>query len=570
MASLGSVNWGSGPVIPISFSYTSSRSGSDMVYSVKVTVSGISGGSYFGYPIYCDITCEGTPVVSETLKYASPNQWNSFSSSWTITVYNKTSGTTSIKFRIYSGSGSTRDNTYSYSMPVISGGSSGGDDSGGTESGSGSGSSSGGATNPTLIKAPNITVSTSLVNDNAVIDGWGVCVLGLSRISYNTLVSVYGAATFASGNMSIAGTTVNLGSSGTNTGSFLVNSAAGSYTTTGYVQDSNGRSGSYTGTAITVYDYKPPVIKNQSIFRCNAGGTADPHGEYIRVVATAECSSIGNRNSVTLKVRYRQSRGSWSSYSTLTSGTAKTIGGSLVNGQNYEAEIVATDTVGITQTLSFRLSGGGVTFDLKAGGAGAAFGKSSTTDGLLDVDWNFSAEGYINTNDEYRVNDIPLLDLIYPVGSIYMSVSSTFNPGTAFGGTWSKIEGKFLVGKQDDPDDESEGTFETLGSSGGAEASKFRIGVDNMPEHNHSLSYTMYEAGNHRHSFDGRQSNGSYSTPEGYATSNAYYTYYTDYAGSHTHDMTFTMGKVGKETPDEISVATIPPYFVVNMWQRVS
>ena len=564
MASLGSVNWGSGPVIPISFSYTSSRSGSNMIYSVKVTVSGISGGSYFGYPIYCDITCEGTQVVSETLKYASPNQWSSFSSSWNITVYNKTSGTTSIKFRIYSGSGSTRDNTYSYSMPVLSGGSSGGDDSGGTESGSGSGSSSGGATNPTLIKAPNITVSTSLLNDNTVINGWGVCVLGLSRISYNALVSVYGAATFASGNMSIAGTTVNLGSSGTNTGSFLVNSAAGSYTTTGYVQDSNGRSGSYTGTAITVYDYKPPVIKNQSVFRCNAGGTADPHGEYIRVVATAECSSIGNRNSVTLKVRYRQSGGSWSSYSTLTSGTAKTIGGSLVNGQNYEAEIVATDTVGITQTLSFRLSGGGVTFDLKAGGAGAAFGKSSTTDGLLDVDWNFSAEGYINTNDEYRVNGTPLLDLIYPVGSIYMSVSSTFNPGTAFGGTWSKIEGKFLVGKA------ASGTFKTLQGSGGSETSKFRIGVDNMPQHNHSLSYTMSTEGAHTHKYGqgapNRAGDGNmWNTCGDGGTANT-----TSSAGSHSHDMTFTMGKVGKATPDEISVATVPPYFVVNMWQRVS
>lgn len=37
------------------------------------------------------------------------------------------------------------------------------------------------------------------------------------------------------------------------------------------------------------------------------------------------------------------------------------------------------------------------------------------------------------------------LDLVYPIGSIYMSVNST-NPSTLFGGTWERIEGKFLLG----------------------------------------------------------------------------------------------------------------------------
>jgi len=36
-----------------------------------------------------------------------------------------------------------------------------------------------------------------------------------------------------------------------------------------------------------------------------------------------------------------------------------------------------------------------------------------------------------------------LSDILYPVGSIYMSVDST-SPATLFGGTWTKIEGRFL------------------------------------------------------------------------------------------------------------------------------
>lgn len=37
-----------------------------------------------------------------------------------------------------------------------------------------------------------------------------------------------------------------------------------------------------------------------------------------------------------------------------------------------------------------------------------------------------------------------LLNQFYPVGSIYMSVNSS-NPGTLFGGTWQRIQDRFLL-----------------------------------------------------------------------------------------------------------------------------
>ena len=62
--------------------------------------------------------------------------------------------------------------------------------------------------------------------------------------------------------------------------------------------------------------------------------------------------------------------------------------------------------------------------------------------------------------ERLRVKESPN---IYPIGSIYMSVSST-NPGTLFGGTWEAYgEGKVLVGKA------ASGTFDTAGATGGAE-----------------------------------------------------------------------------------------------------
>lgn len=36
------------------------------------------------------------------------------------------------------------------------------------------------------------------------------------------------------------------------------------------------------------------------------------------------------------------------------------------------------------------------------------------------------------------------IDKVYPIGAVYFSMSST-DPGTLFGGTWSKIQGRFIM-----------------------------------------------------------------------------------------------------------------------------
>lgn len=37
------------------------------------------------------------------------------------------------------------------------------------------------------------------------------------------------------------------------------------------------------------------------------------------------------------------------------------------------------------------------------------------------------------------------LNMVYPIGSIYMSMNET-DPSTLFGGTWERISGRFLLG----------------------------------------------------------------------------------------------------------------------------
>lgn len=68
---------------------------------------------------------------------------------------------------------------------------------------------------------------------------------------------------------------------------------------------------------------------------------------------------------------------------------------------------------------------------------------------------NTSENYYVPTVQPDSNGDIPvisneavnfILDKTYPVGAIYLSATD-INPGDMFGGTWQKIEDKFLIGK---------------------------------------------------------------------------------------------------------------------------
>lgn len=56
-----------------------------------------------------------------------------------------------------------------------------------------------------------------------------------------------------------------------------------------------------------------------------------------------------------------------------------------------------------------------------------------------------------------------MMDVFYPVGSFYETTDTSFNPNTAWGGTWTEdTAGRVLVAKDS-------GTFSTVGSTGGSE-----------------------------------------------------------------------------------------------------
>ena len=188
-----------------------------------------------------------------------------------------------------------------------------------------------------------------------------------------------------------------------------------------------------------------------------------------------------------------------------------------------------------------------MTFHLKGGGKGASFGSYAQTD-CLHCEWDAEFAGDVSIAGALKVGDkaladiiksvvTPLLpsvltiDAIYPVGSIYMSVTENANPETLFPGTyWERIAGKFLLAS-------SEGLY-AVGATGG-EASVI-LTASQMPSHTHGGS--IESGGEHSHSFSGNQSGGNSQTAEGKGASDSHYTFYNN----------------------------MPPYLVVHMWKRIA
>ena len=143
-----------------------------------------------------------------------------------------------------------------------------------------------------------------------------------------------------------------------------------------------------------------------------------------------------------------------------------------------------------------------------------------------------------------------LLDLIYPVGSIYMSMNST-KPDVLFGGTWYSIPGRFLLGAGSSEVNTTDkygsmvaGTVNrtTVGERGGESAHK--LTTAEMPSHSHSTDHNATPI-----SHNGGSAWGAL----GSSTSIVYW-------------CTTTSNKTGSDGAHN----NMPPYMVVYMWRRVS
>ena len=109
-----------------------------------------------------------------------------------------------------------------------------------------------------------------------------------------------------------------------------------------------------------------------------------------------------------------------------------------------------------------------------------------TADNLKDgrVAQATNADKVLVSTDTYKPLVDALLDLIYPVGSIYMTVDKDRDPAAFLGGTWERWgQGRVPVGV-----DENDTIFEEAGKKGGEK--EHQLITSEMPNHRHLGQYT--------------------------------------------------------------------------------
>lgn len=131
-----------------------------------------------------------------------------------------------------------------------------------------------------------------------------------------------------------------------------------------------------------------------------------------------------------------------------------------------------------------------------------------------------------------------IIDIVYPVGSIYMSVNAA-DPSKLFSGTsWEKLEGRFLLG--------SNSTY-TNGSTGGE--ATHTLTANEMPKHAHYMVSGNGGGGEDTWTPDA----GSYLVNSVTSEKNTWWAQLgmNNAGGSAAHN-------------------NMPPYLVVNMWKRIN
>lgn len=123
----------------------------------------------------------------------------------------------------------------------------------------------------------------------------------------------------------------------------------------------------------------------------------------------------------------------------------------------------------------------------------------------------------------------------HPVSSLYISDNAT-SPAELYGGTWERIEGRFIMGASD--------TY-PAGSTGGS-ATK-TIAKTNLPNEKICV-YSLYTKGSEGREFD------------------AVSLSYTHSDGSGNFSRTGRTDLLGDSTPLDI----LPPYYSVYIWRRVA
>lgn len=384
---------------------------------------------------------------------------------------------------------------------------------------------------PATVK-PTITSLGVTKVDGTVPTDWGIYVQSKSKatLTINGATGSYGS-TISS--YSISGGGFSSTESSFTTG-FLTTS--GTITFTAKVTDSRGRVSDAKTVSISVVAYAAPSFTDYLSQRAISDGTANDDGTYIRSIISYSYSSCGNKNTLTRATYYKKSSAStWTNANkSFSSGAAFVFGGGAISTESsYDVKYIITDAF-TTVTIYDTVSTAAVLMDFKAGGKGIAIGKVAEKDNTVEIANNW----------ELEIHGKKLIDYIYPVGSIYISINAT-SPSNLFGGSWTQLKDRFLIGA---------GGSYSVNNTGGETSHK--LTVAEMPSHNHS-----FKDGSHTFLWGQNKTN------------NVYLNNASAVAGKTPGNSAMTSQNIWNSTNSSGNTSAhnnMPPYLAVYMWKRTA
>lgn len=222
-------------------------------------------------------------------------------------------------------------------------------------------------------------------------------------------------------------------------------------------------SGSFTFSATDSRGYTTTQTANKTLIEyvkltCSmeAGAPTTAGVATLKISGNYFNGSFGKvANTLTVQYRYKTQGGSYGSWTTATA---------TKSGNTYSANISIS---GLNYLNAY-------VFQVRAIDKLATVNSNEQTRKTTPVfDWS---KDDFNINGTLKVNNKNIFDLIYPVGSIYISVNST-NPEVLFGGTWEQLKDVFLLG--------CSLQLNPLGSTGGE--AKHTLTTNEIPNHEHDI-----------------------------------------------------------------------------------
>lgn len=422
--------------------------------------------------------------------------------------------------------------------------------------------------NVTLNASYVPTASIGAITDTGglVPAGWGILVQGKSKLSYTVTGTPSTGSTISGYSSTVESVTYN--TSNVETG-FITQSGSIS----AYVTDSRGRPSSTVTSSYTVYPYATPVITVATAERCLQDGTLSDQGTYIKYSFSANVSSCDGNNTATYQLGYRTHNTGSYTYVNISNGDTNVVLSNVTFAENtsYDIQFLVSDyftstpvNIILVVREGFRL------VHYNKNKKALAIGKTSTATGdtkLLEVGMDTTIDGKLNFESQARKS---IFELMYPVGSIYMSTVST-NPATLLGfGTWEQINGRFLY------------CTTTSKTTGGASSVSYTpsgsvdyhaLTVNEMPSHKHLIyqdangSGSRFAVVTNYGDAGGQQinklSSSGVSNLWPNSGDNAKGLVNADYTGSgwgHNHGFSGT----------QATIDTMPPWFSVYCWHRTA